>query len=86
MNRSWVVSAVMWAIPVASRTTATFADEPGDAAVPLVCGNARAVTHTRRPGDRKDRDEHDHEQHAHGSLDDAHGLLLSLDGDGPAGR
>ena len=38
------------------------------------------------PGDRKDRDKHDHEQHAHGSLDDAHGLLLGLDGDGPAGR
>ena len=36
MNRSWVVSAVMCAIPVESRTTATFAESPGIAAVPLV--------------------------------------------------
>jgi hypothetical protein len=49
MNRSWVVSAVMWAMPVASRTTDAFADRPGTAAVPPVCGKARAVTQTTSP-------------------------------------
>ena len=43
------MSAVMWAMPVASRTTVTSAERPGTVAVPLVCGKARAVTQTRRP-------------------------------------
>ena len=40
------------------------AASPAIADVPLVCGHARAVTHTRRPADRDDRHKHDHEQHA----------------------
>ena len=44
MNRSCGVSAVMWAMPAASRTTVTGAPSPGTVRSPVVWGRARPVS------------------------------------------
>ena len=66
------MSAVMCAIPAASRATVTGAPSPVAAIVPVVSGIARTVTHVEEAGRGDHRHQHDDEQQPEAALQDPH--------------